>query len=185
MGARPHARRRGWWRGAALLAVLGAAVALGGLGRPPEPGREAFESRPEAPLSGRVVEVTDGDTVIVRLSDGALERVRYIGVDTPESDPRRPLECFGLAAKAANARMVAGRTVLVEAGAEPRDVYGRLLAYVSVSGRLGPVLVNEALVRRGFARTLTIPPNDALAPRLSRLEAAAGRRGRGLWSACS
>jgi micrococcal nuclease len=65
-------------------------------------------------------------------------------------------------------------------GAERRDVYGRLLAYV----HLGDRFVNAILVRRGLARTLTIPPNDRYAPVLHELEAAAARAGRGLWGAC-
>lgn len=65
-------------------------------------------------------------------------------------------------------------------GAELRDVYGRLLSYVY----LGPTFVNAELLRRGFARTLTIAPNDRFAERFKRLEIAAGRTGRGLWDAC-
>ena len=71
-------------------------------------------------------------------------------------------------------------------GPERRDAYGRLLAYVYDPAGRGrrPLFVNAELLRRGYARTLTIPPNDARAPMLRRLEAAAGRAGRGLWSAC-
>jgi micrococcal nuclease len=67
-------------------------------------------------------------------------------------------------------------------GAEPRDRYGRLLAYVY--RRRDGAFVNAALVRDGFARTLTIPPNTAHVEELSRLESAARAAGRGLWSAC-
>jgi micrococcal nuclease len=70
--------------------------------------------------------------------------------------------------------------VRVVFGVERRDVYGRLLGYV----RLGDRLVNAMLVRRGLARTLTIPPNDRLAPLFDRLELEAARAGRGLWAAC-
>ena len=70
-------------------------------------------------------------------------------------------------------------------GPERRDAYGRLLAYVFVRPAGGRWLfVNGELVRRGFARTLTISPNDARAPRLQRLERAAGLRGVGLWGVC-
>jgi endonuclease YncB( thermonuclease family) len=65
-------------------------------------------------------------------------------------------------------------------GVERRDVYGRLLAYV----HLGHRFVNGVLVRRGLARTLTIPPNDRYAPFLRRLEGGAARAGRGLWGTC-
>jgi micrococcal nuclease len=65
-------------------------------------------------------------------------------------------------------------------GVERRDVYGRLLAYVY----LGKRFVNAELVRRGLARTLTIPPNDRYAGLFDRLETGAARAGRGLWGAC-
>ncbi|HZA88826.1 MAG TPA: thermonuclease family protein, partial [Solirubrobacterales bacterium] len=63
---------------------------------------------------------------------------------------------------------------------ELRDRYGRLLAYVYVGSRL----VNAELVRRGYARTLTIAPNDSRAGLLARLEREAGQAGRGLWGDC-
>jgi micrococcal nuclease len=138
-------------------------------------------------LVGRVDSVTDGDTIVVRLDGGSSERVRYIGIDTPESVPGAPVDCFGHRAAAANRELVGGEEVVLRVGVEARDDYGRLLAYVHlpVAGPGGRALfVNAALVRRGYARTLTIAPNDARAPLLRRLEAAAGRAGRGLWSAC-
>ncbi|MBM3668231.1 MAG: thermonuclease [Actinobacteria bacterium] len=138
-------------------------------------------------LTGRVASVTDGDTIVVRLDGGTSERLRYIGVDTPESVPGAPVECFGRRAAAANARVVGGRRVLLRVGAEPRDDYGRLLAYVFLARRGGEagLFVNAFLVARGYARTLTIAPNDDRAPLFAALESAAGRRGRGLWSACA
>ena len=188
MGARRGLRRRGWWRGPAL-GLLGTALALsGGLDLGAGAGGDPAGAGAWGRLHARVLEVTDGDTVVVRLEGGRLERVRYIGIDTPESDPRRPLECFGLAAKAANERLVGGQRVTLLVGAEPRDRYGRLLAYVFSRGRQrgrgAMPMVNADLVRRGLARTLTIAPNDAMAPALRRLEAAAGRSGRGLWGRC-
>jgi micrococcal nuclease len=134
-----------------------------------------------AALGARVIEVTDGDTIVVELPGGRIEDVRYIGINTPESTPDQPLECFGHEASAANRELVGGRRVSLSFGPELRDDYGRLLAYV----RAGGVAVNAELVRRGYARTLTIAPNDARAPALARLEAAAGRAGRGLWGACN
>ena len=72
-------------------------------------------------------------------------------------------------------------------GAERRDVYDRLLAYVYTEnrGQHGKGrFVNAALVRQGYARTLEIAPNTEHAPQLRRLQAQAGRAGRGLWDAC-
>src|SRR5918997_285103 len=87
----------------------------------------------------RVERVIDGDTIQVHI-DGRSERVRYIGVDTPEATTFT--ECFGPAAAAANRRLLAGRMVRLDYGAEPRDRYGRLLAYVYV----GDLFVNAELI---------------------------------------
>lgn len=160
--------------GSALLLVLVAAVLL----RPWE--SLDLGDEPPAAVSAVVTRVVDGDTVEVQL-DGRTEDVRYIGVDTPETvKPGAPVDCFGPQASAFNHRLVEGRRVRLVFGAERRDVYDRLLAYVYLDGRF----VNAELVRRGLARTLTIPPNDRFAERLKRLEIAASRAGRGLWGAC-
>jgi micrococcal nuclease len=128
----------------------------------------------------RVVGVVDGDTIKVRL-DGRVERVRYIGVDTPESvKPDTPVQCYAKAASAFNERLVEDRAVRLVVGREPRDRYGRLLAYVY----RGSLFVNAELVRRGYAKTLTIPPNDRFAGDFRHLQTEARRAGRGLWSAC-
>jgi len=127
-----------------------------------------------------VTRAVDGDTIEVRLG-GETEDVRYIGVDTPETvKPGTPVQCFGPQAHRFNARLVEGHRVRLVFGVERRDVYGRLLAYV----HLGDRFVNAELVRRGLARTLTIPPNDRLAGRFERLQQAAARAGRGLWGGC-
>jgi micrococcal nuclease len=125
-----------------------------------------------------VVRVSDGDTIRVRLDSGREERVRYIGVDTPElaSD-----ECFAERAAAFNARLVDGREVRLERDAEERDRYGRLLAYVYAGDRF----VNAELLRRGYAQPLTVPPNVRHADDF-RAHAADARRARaGLWASCS
>jgi micrococcal nuclease len=106
-------------------------------------------------LSGPVVRVIDGDTIEVELG-GERERVRYIGIDTPEmSDDRPEIRALAFEARRVNARLVEGRRVRLELDVEKRDRYGRLLAYVWV----GDTLVNEALVRTGHAAPYTFPPN--------------------------
>jgi micrococcal nuclease len=132
-------------------------------------------------VGAEVLRVVDGDTIEVELDGGEVEDVRYIGVDTPESvAPGEPVECFGKRASAFNERLVGGRTVTLRFDRERRDRYGRLLAYVYAGSRL----VNAELVREGYARTLTIAPNDARASLFARLERNAGRAARGLWGAC-
>jgi micrococcal nuclease len=133
---------------------------------------------PAGPLTGEVVRVSDGDTIRVRLDSGREERVRYIGVDTPELASH---ECFAERAAAFNARLVEGREVRLERDAEERDRYGRLLAYVYA----GDTFVNAELVRRGYAQPLTVPPNVAHADDFRALAADARRAGSGLWASCS
>jgi micrococcal nuclease len=162
-------------RGSFVLLLLVAVVLL----RPWESWDELGGEEPRS-ASVLVTRVVDGDTVEVWLG-GREEDVRYIGVDTPETvKPGAPVDCFGPQASAFNHRLVEGRRVRLVFDAERRDVYDRLLAYVY----LGKRFVNAELVRRGMARTLNIPPNDRFAGRLKRLEIAAARNGRGLWSAC-
>ena len=159
-----------------MLLLLAAAVLL----RPWESLGGLWEEEPPQSAVASVTRVVDGDTVEVRLG-GEIEDVRYIGVDTPETvKPDTPVQCFGPQASAFNHRFVEGRRVRLVFGVERRDVYGRLLAYVY----LGRRFVNAELLRRGLARTLTIPPNDRFAGRFARLEMAAARSGRGLWGAC-
>jgi micrococcal nuclease len=167
------------WRGSApwlallvLAAVAGRSLLAGGSG-------SARGSVAEA----AVVRVVDGDTIRVRLGDGTIERVRYIGVDTPESvKPGTPIQCFAEAASSFNRRLVAGRRVRLVYDVERRDRYGRLLAYVYRDQ--DGLFVNAELARLGYARPLTIPPDNRFAQRFAALAGAARRAGRGLWSRC-
>ena len=150
-------------------------------------GDDGGSSEPSGPVDARVTHVVDGDTIDVAMADGDEESVRYMGIDTPETvKPDTPVQCGGPEAHDANERLVGGRTVTLRFDAERRDVYGRLLAYVYLPGRAGghPLFVNAELVRRGLARTLTIPPNDSFAALYARLAARAGAAGRGLWGSC-
>jgi micrococcal nuclease len=140
------------------------------------------DSSTASSLHGQVVRVVDGDTIRVRLDGGRTERVRYIGIDTPESvKPGTPVQCFAKKASHFNASLVSGRQVTLKTDVEERDRYGRLLAYVYADGRF----VNRELVARGYARTLTIPPNVAHADEFARLARRAREAGVGLWQACS
>ena len=130
-----------------------------------------------------IVEVLDGDTIDIRFG-GHTERVRLIGVDTPETKhPRKPVQCYGHEASAFTARVLpVGTKVRVERDVEARDVYDRLLAYIF---RLSDDLfINSQLLRQGYARVLTIEPNTAY---LSEFVAAANEAkvsNLGLWQAC-
>lgn len=123
--------------------------------------------------------VIDGDTV--KLSDGRI--LRYIGVDTPETvDPRRPVQCFGNEASHYNKLLVTGKTVYLEKDVSETDRFGRLLRYVYLqSGEM----VNEMLVREGYAQSSAYPPDIKYQQQLDTLEIEARDNNIGLWSSCS
>ena len=136
---------------------------------------------PVEPGTGVVRRVVDGDTIEMRIGR-TNETVRLLGVDTPETvHPTKPIECYGPEAAARTKELLAkGATVRIERDAEARDHFGRLLLYVFV----GHEMVNESLLREGFARPLTIAPNVARAADFDRLASEARNRGVGLWGAC-
>jgi micrococcal nuclease len=183
--ANSRALRRGALKAPAFIAVVLIALTFSRCGSEGGGGSAADSA---STLNAHVTRVVDGDTIVVRLPGGHDEYVRYIGIDTPETvKPGTPVQCGGPRAHATNERLVDGRSVTLRFDAERRDVYGRLLAYVFLPGAAaggGPLFVNAELVRRGLARTLTIPPNDSHAGLFARLAARAGVRGRGLWGSC-
>ncbi|MDE0804695.1 MAG: thermonuclease family protein [Acidimicrobiales bacterium] len=132
---------------------------------------------------GVVVRVIDGDTVDVDL-DGQRERVRLIGVDTPESvAPERPVQCYGVeASDHTRSLLPVGTVVRLERDEVGRDQYDRLLAYVyRVDDDL---LVNLDLIEGGFADAVTYGDNEALYDTFVAAESTARADGAGLWSAC-
>lgn len=166
----------------AVLATIGARVvgtpARKAAGPGPRPG--AATGNLPAGLDVSVERVVDGDTIVV--SGG--ERVRLIGVDTPETkDPRRPVGCFGKEASDFTSSLLpAGTRVRLVGDVEQRDRYQRLLAYAY---RLPDGLfVNAELLRRGFAQVLTIAPNIAHSDQFLGLSREARNADRGLWGAC-
>ncbi len=165
-----------------IVLLLAAGLLLGDV-RLPWDGDDGAALQPGGSATAQVERVVDGDTIAVTLG-GAAERVRYIGVDTPETvKPNTPVECFGEAAHQLNVRLLAGAgEVTLRFDRELRDRYGRLLAYVHRAGE--PRSLNARLVEAGAARTLEISPNTSRATELARLQSAARAAGRGLWGAC-
>lgn len=158
--------------------VLAAASLLAAACASPTPG-----SGPAADGDGVVTHVVDGDTLDVRVG-ATEERVRLIGVDTPESvAPERPVQCYGAEASAYLASLIPeGTAVRLERDAVARDRFGRLLAYVYRAE--DDLLVNLALVEQGYADAVTYGDNEALYPELVAAEAEARDGGRGLWGVC-
>ncbi len=137
---------------------------------------------PDGPtVEARVDRVVDGDTIIVILS-GQRQRLRYIGIDAPESvKPDTPVERMGREATAANEALVEGRTVVLETDVSDTDRFGRLLRDVWVERNGELVLVNLELVRMGFAHVTTFPPDVKYADRLLVALDEARTAGVGLW----
>jgi len=120
----------------------------------------------------RVIEVIDGDTITIAGGD----RVRYIGIDTPEIHPQ--VEAFGLEAWQANRELVEGKTIRLERDISETDKYGHLLRYIWVDG----TMVNAELVRRGLAEAKAYPPDTRYQIYLEQVEAEARQAGRGMWA---
>ncbi len=138
---------------------------------------------PEVDGRASVVDVIDGDTIVVDIA-GRTETVRLIGVDTPESvHPERPVECYGPEAAAFTASLLpTGTAVLISRDVVGRDHFGRLLGYVHRSA--DDTFVNVELVRRGFARPLSIEPNTLLRSTFIAAAREAEAADAGLWAAC-
>ena len=124
-----------------------------------------------------VTRVIDGDTIEVEI-EGEKKRVRYIGVDTPETvHPSKPVQCFGKEASEFNKNLVEGNWVRLEKDISETDKYGRLLRYVYV----GEKFVNLELVGKGYADVITYPPDVKYTEvfLIAKREAQAEKRG--LW----
>jgi endonuclease YncB( thermonuclease family) len=130
-----------------------------------------------------VVRVTDGDTIVVAYG-GSEYRVRYIGMDSPETtDPNSPVEWMGPQATAANEALVAGKTVILEKDVRETDDFGRLLRYVWLTNGTAWTLVNLELVRQGFASLATYPPDVKYVDLIRHAEFEARSASLGLWGA--
>ena len=164
---------------ALVLAVSGCATAT------TDPAHDA----PNVQTVAAVVEkVVDGDTAWFALEGGAREKVRFIGVDTPESTTEQ--EPFGEEAATFTASVLGvGRRVSLELDVDERDRYGRLLAYVWLEppatgddDEARERMLNAMLVENGFATVLTIPPNVRYVDVFVALQLEARVAGRGLWA---
>lgn len=170
----------GWRRPRRVFAVLlAAAFVFAGCG----PGGDGAPTVGAEPGTATVKRVVDGDTIDVQLAS-ELEKVRLIGIDTPETHGRGGLrECFGTeATNRLRALLPAGTRVRLVRDVEARDRYGRLLAYVYRAP--DGLFVNLALAREGYAASLTYPPNVAHAEALGAAVRDARAERRGLWQSC-
>ncbi len=152
---------------------------------------------PDDAVQATVEDEIDGDTLEIEDETHGTDRVRLIGVDTPEleGEDGQP-EPYAQEAASFTAGALEGEDVLLEIGEEETDEYGRLLAYVwkpeeknhgllaglkRLVGMGGPELFNETLLKEGYARVLTIEPNDAYAGCFEAAQGRARDEGAGLW----
>jgi len=146
----------------AVVLLIGIAIGLG-------TGYGLWHSDDSVYEQALVTSVIDGDTV--ELADG--RRVRYLGIDTPESG-----EYYAEEATARNKELVEGKTVELQRGKRDQDEYGRLLRYVYIDG----VFVNAELIVQGYATAYIFDPDDRYSQILVQLEQYAKMKNRGLWS---
>lgn len=129
-------------------------------------------------IPATVTRVVDGDTIEVDLN-GAAEKVRLIGVDTPETvHPTLGQEPYGKEASDYTRQKLTGKTVELEMDVQERDQYGRLLAYVWIDNEL----FNEVLVSSGYAQVATYPPNIKYVDRFTAAQKQARDSRLGLWT---
>ncbi len=141
----------------------------------------------------KVLRVVDGDTFVCLLK-GKKERVRLIGVDTPESRPNKKalrdsrrsgislkkiIEMGKKATRFTKKYLKKGKTVFLEFDIEKRDRYGRLLAYVWLDKK---ILFNELIIREGYATVYTRPPNVKYVGRFLMAQRYAREKRKGLWA---
>lgn len=131
-----------------------------------------------------VSRVIDGDTI--ELETG--EKVRYIGVDTPETKhPNKPVQCFGREAAQKNKELVEGKEILLEKDVSETDRYGRLLRYIYLPNPEATdeaIFVNELLIEQGFAQVITYPPDVKYHQLLLQAQQQAQSENKGLWGNC-
>ncbi len=173
-----------------LFVILGSGIVWLVLAMQPAHVEESFSTTPKAtheilPASSQkiipelftVAAVIDGDTIEVWNGE-VRQRVRYIGINTPEIYPRP--ECYGAEAATYNQTLVSGKSVRLERDVSDTDQYGRWLRYVYVE----EMFVNEELIKAGYAHARVYPPDTAKQGILGKAEKTAKQAAVGRWSAC-
>lgn len=147
-----------------------------------EPGNQDF-------VQAVIVRAVDGDTAVVKV-DGQERRVRFLGVDTPETvHPNKPVQFFGKEASNFTKESLNGRRVWLEYDANPQDRYGRHLAYIWLNN---PKTINESSIREnmfnaklllgGYAKVMIIKPNKRYESEFRKFQEEARRARLGVWS---
>jgi len=147
-----------------------------------EPGHKAEINL----IKARVTKVVDGDTVYVRFENGREEKVRFIGVNTPESTTK--IELYGKEASAYTKSQLYRKNVWLELDVQERDKYGRLLAYIWLSPpesindtEIRSKMFNAVLLLEGYAQIMTVPPNVKYVDYFRTYQQEAREQNKGLW----
>lgn len=169
--------RRATWPALLISLIL---LALGGKYAAPQAKQVA---QTQNPGNYKVVEFYDGDTIAIDMN-GVKEKVRFIGVDTPEThDPRKAVQCFGKAASEFTKTTIGTNPVRLEADPtnQNRDRYGRLLRYVYLpDGRL----MNAEIIKQGYGFAYLGFPFQK-SDEFRQLQTEAREANRGLWGSCT
>ena len=139
-------------------------------------------------IVGTVTRVVDGDTAEITV-DGTKRRVRFLGVDTPETvHPNKPVQFFGPEASAFTKQTLTGKRVWLEYDKSPQDRYSRHLAYIWTAK---PTNITNETIRRdmfnarlllgGYAKVMIIKPNNRYAKQFAQYESEARNARRGVW----
>jgi micrococcal nuclease len=146
--------------------------------------RDATSAPAAFARNATMIAVVDGDTIDVNIG-GHRERVRLIGIDTPETKkPNTPVQCYGPeATRFTKSLLPADEPLHLERDVVARDDFGRMLAYVYLAG--DGQFINLTIIRSGYARPLTIPPNVAHADEFVAASRAAQGDNIGLWAGCT
>ena len=168
----------------AACAAVGWMLVLGGCPGAHDPATVPIPGGYGTGLVAHVDHVIDGDTIELDFGSAGSERVRLLGIDTPETvKPNAPVECFGpQASDRTKALLPEGTEVLVQRDEEARDRYGRLLLHVW--RRFDGLFVNRSLLVDGYATVLSIAPNKAHRADLAAAERTARAGSVGLWGTC-
>ncbi|SFE00872.1 micrococcal nuclease [Thermoanaerobacter thermohydrosulfuricus] len=137
-------------------------------------------------IKAKVTKVVDGDTVYVRFENGREEKVRFIGVDTPESTTK--IEPYGKEAVAYTKSKLYGKDIWLELDVQERDKYGRLLTYIWLSPpvkesntEIKNKMFNAILLLEGYAQIMTVPPNIKYVDYFRTYQQEAREQNKGLW----
>ncbi|MEW6183106.1 MAG: thermonuclease family protein [Bacillota bacterium] len=142
---------------------------------------------PATLVEGIVTRVVDGDTSYIRIAGGLVKKVRFTGIDTPETGHPKTEEPYGKEAAEYTRSRILDRRVWLEVDVQERDRYGRLLAYVWLippaeisDAEIRNHLLNADLLLNGYAQMLTMPPNVKYVTYFRRCQTEAREKKRGL-----